>query len=146
MLTDIDSAAIADRLAELCGDCPEFDGQPLHVIDEAGGNKAVSNWITIKRQVDPLVNNAGISELGPVADISLQQFRLQSAIRIHGVIGSRDANSSCNVPTSRVRPCKLMPRRKLSRAWAVTAQMICAGGSQATAQQAPAATAAAKEI
>jgi NAD(P)-dependent dehydrogenase (short-subunit alcohol dehydrogenase family) len=42
LLTDVDSDAVADRVAELRSEGYDVDGQMLDVIDEAGWDRAVA--------------------------------------------------------------------------------------------------------
>jgi NAD(P)-dependent dehydrogenase (short-subunit alcohol dehydrogenase family) len=92
LLTDIDAATLADRVAELRGEGHKVDGQTLDVVDEAGWDHAVAKMITAWGRLDILVNNAGVAVLCPLADLSLEQFRFQSDINIHGVfLGCRAA-------------------------------------------------------
>ena len=92
LMTDVDAAALADCVAELRGQGHEVEAQRLDVIEEADWDKAVARLVDAWGQLDILVNNAGIAMLGQLADLTLDQFRLQSDINIHGVfLGCRSA-------------------------------------------------------
>jgi NAD(P)-dependent dehydrogenase (short-subunit alcohol dehydrogenase family) len=92
LLADVDADALAERVADLRSEGYDVDGQMLDVIDEAGWDRAVTKLVDAWGQLDILVNNAGIAVLSRAVDLSLEQFRRQSDINIHGVfLGCRAA-------------------------------------------------------
>ena len=92
LLVDVDAAELAKRVGQLRSEGLDVDSATLDVIDEAGWDRAVTHLVDQWGSLDILVNNAGIAVLAPVADLSLDQFRRQSDVNIHGVfLGCRAA-------------------------------------------------------
>jgi len=92
LLTDVDGKALDARVSELRDEGYEVAGQRLDVVDEAGWDRAVDTLLGAWGQFDILVNNAGIAVLCNLVDLTLDRFRQQSDINIHGVfLGCRAA-------------------------------------------------------
>lgn len=92
LLADIDEKALAESTARLRDEGYVVNSVPLNVINEPDWDNAVTRLTADWGRFDVLVNNAGIAVLGNLIDLSLDQFRRQSEINIHGVfLGCRAA-------------------------------------------------------
>lgn len=92
LLTDIAGEELESSVANLRDEGFDVKGQVLDVIDETGWDSAISNAVGAWGRLDALINNAGIAVLGSVADLTLEQFRRQSDVNIHGLfLGCRAA-------------------------------------------------------
>ena len=92
IVSDADSHA-ADRVAsEILKDGLAVVPVGLDVADECAWAAAIEAILALHRRLDVLVNNAGVSFVGPVADTTLDEWRRVLSINLDGVfLGTRSA-------------------------------------------------------
>ncbi len=86
MVTDVLSAAGRDTVAAIRAAGGAVDYHDLDVTQEAHWIAAIEATIATFGGFDILVNNAGIEVMGPVADVTHEDFRRVMSINVDGVM------------------------------------------------------------
>jgi len=85
ILTDIDEAALRDRVADLAG----IGAEAIHVLhdvaDETRWAAAIAAGVATFGRIDGLVNNAGITVLAMIEDLDLAKWDKQIAVNLTSV-------------------------------------------------------------